>query len=294
MKIAFLTAGCMLKGHPNLRKDHWEHDYEFEPLHAACLRRGINLQAVVWDDTRFIIEEFDACVIGTTWDYTDKAEAFLAALERFASRRPLFNPLSIVRWNLNKTYLHQLADKGVPTVPTLWRQRADVETIERAFDELKVDEIVVKPVVGASAWRQVRMKRGENLPPSKELPPADTMIQPFLDTVTTEGEFSFLFFDREFSHCARKIPQVGDYRVQTMFGGHEKVYHPNPGELAVAERVLAAVDGPLLYARVDMLRLASGELALMELELVEPYLYPEQGPNVGESFAVALERMLDH
>ena len=284
----------MLKGHPNLRKDHWEHDYEFAPLHAACAHRGIELHAVVWDDPDFVIEEFDACVIGTTWDYTDKAEAFLAALERFASRRPLFNSLSIVRWNLNKTYLRELADKGVPTVPTLWRERADSETIERAFDELGVDEIVVKPVVGASAWRQVRHKRGQMLPPSEELPPAATMIQPFLNTVTTEGEYSFLFFDRSFSHCARKMPLAGDYRVQTMFGGHEVVYLPNPSELAVAERVLNAVDSPLLYARVDMLRQASGELALMELELVEPYLYPEQGPNVGESFAVALERMLKH
>ncbi len=283
----------MLKGHPNLRKDHWEHDYEFEPLHVACLRRGVNLHAVVWDDPSFMIEEFDACVIGTTWDYTDKAEVFLSTLGRFASRRPLFNPLSVVRWNLNKTYLHHLADKGVPTVPTLWRERADVETIGRAFHELGVDEIVIKPVVGASAWRQVRLKLGENLPPGEELPPAATMIQPFLEAVTTEGEFSFLFFDRQFSHCARKIPLAGDYRVQTMYGGREEIYHPTQAELALAGRVLDAVDGRLLYARVDMLRQANGELALMELELVEPYLYPEQGPNVGESFAVALERMLD-
>jgi hypothetical protein len=35
-----------------------------------------------------------------------------------------------------------------------------------------------------------------------------------------------------------------------------------------------------------------GELVLMELELVEPYLYPEQGPGMGETFAGALERAL--
>jgi len=244
MRIAFLTAANMLKGHPNLRSDHWEHDFEFEPMHSACLERGITLQTVVWDDPALKIREFDACVIGTPWDYTEKAEAFFAALERFSSQRPLLNPLTVVRWNLRKTYLKDLAARGVPVVPTLWRDRADTSTIASAFDELGVDELVVKPVIGASSWRQARLKRGQPLPPANELPPADTMIQPFLDAVTTEGEYSFLFFDREFSHCAQKLPGAGDYRVQAMYGGKERVYHPNTEELALAGSVIAAITEP--------------------------------------------------
>ena len=292
MKIAFLTAACMLKGHPNLREDHWEHDFEFVPMHAACLHRGIDLQTVVWDDPELDILAFDACVIGTTWDYTEKAEVFLATLQQFTAQRPLLNPLSVVRWNIKKTYLKDLAERGVPVVPTLWRQRADAQIIARAFDELGVDEIVVKPVLGASSWRQVRLKRGQPLTDAEQLPPAEAMIQPFLNVVTTEGEFSFLFFDREFSHCAQKLPQAGDYRVQAMYGGRERVYQPSSAELALARKVLDAVEEPLLYARVDMLRQANGDLALMELELIDPYLYPEQGPQMGDMFDDALNRML--
>ena len=85
--------------------------------------------------------------------------------------------------------------------------------------------------------------------------------------------------DRKFSHCARKIPRDGDYRVQSMYGGREEVYNPTTVELDAAQRVLAAVSFPLLYARVDMMRGQDGHLALMELELIEPYLYPEQGLN---------------
>ena len=35
-----------------------------------------------------------------------------------------------------------------------------------------------------------------------------------------------------------------------------------------------------------------GELLVMELELVEPYLYPEQGPELGARFGEALARRL--
>lgn len=282
----------MLKGHPQLREDYWEHDREFEPLQSACAARGFDLQTVVWDDTALDIAKFDACVIGTAWDYTDKAENFLSALKRFSEQVPLFNPLPAVQWNLKKTYLRELADRGVAVVPTLWRDRADESTIGCAFAELGVNEIVVKPVIGASAWRQSRIHIGDPLPLAEDLPPAHTMIQPFLHAAADEGEFSFLFFDRQFSHCARKIPRDGDYRVQSMYGGREEVYHPSEAELKIARHILEEVPWPLLYARVDMMRGMDGLLALMELELIEPYLYPDQGPGMGAAFADALERML--
>lgn len=282
----------MLPGHPNLREDHWEHDREFVPLHTACFARGIELQAVVWDDPTLDIDSFDAFIIRTTWDYADRPDQFLSALSQIASRRPLFNPLPVVKWNLRKTYLRDLAERGVPVVPTLWRDCADERTIQRAFDELGVDEIVVKPVVGASAWRQAKLKRGDVLPDAEELPPDRTMIQPYLHAAANEGEFSFVYFGRKFSHCARKIPRDGDYRVQSMYGGREEVYHPADAELQKAEHVLSAIDHPLLYARVDMMRALDGKLALMELELIEPYLYPDQSPGFGDAFSGALTRML--
>lgn len=292
MRVAFLTAGCMLPGHPNLREDHWEHDREFVPLQIACSTRGIELQAVIWDDPTLDIDSFDAFIIGTTWDYAEKPDQFLATLSRIASRRRLFNPLPVVKWNLRKTYLRDLADRGVPVVPTLWRDRADAATIARAFDELAVDEIVVKPVVGASAWRQAKLKRGDALPDTVDLPPDHTMIQPYLHAAANEGEFSFLYFDRKFSHCVRKIPRDGDYRVQSMYGGREEVYHPTASELENAQRVLNAIGHSLLYARVDMMRGLDGKLALMELELIEPHLYPDQGPGFEIKFVDALLRLL--
>lgn len=292
LRVAFLTSADMLAGHPALRSDHWELEREHGPMRAACAERGIALEVAVWDAPDLDPSSFDGIVIGTTWDYTRKAEAFLAFLDRCEAASRLFNPARVVRWNLDKGYLADLAERGAPTVPTVFAPDASDAAIEAAFDEIEADELVVKPLVGASAWRQVRVRRGAPLPPLDERPPAQALIQPFLPAVATEGEYSFLFFDGELSHVVRKVPAAGDYRVQSMFGAREEVHAASPAELALSERVLAAVPERLLYARVDMVRGLDDELVVMELELIEPYLYPDQGPRMGEAFAAALGRLL--
>jgi hypothetical protein len=282
----------MRRDHPRRRDDWWEHALEFPALRSACARRGLDLREAVWDDPALAPDAFDAFVIGTTWDYQEKAAAFLTALERIAARRPLFNPLPLVRWNLEKTYLRELAERGVPVVPTRWEPRAERAAIEAAFDALGAEHLVVKPVVGASAWRQCRVRRGDPLPPAATLPPGAAMIQPFLPAAAEEGEYSYVFFGGEFSHCVLKTPAPGDYRVQSMYGGRERAHAPAAADLERARAALAALETTPLYARVDLVRGADGALLLMELELVEPYLYPEQGPEMGEAFAAALEREL--
>ena len=289
--VAYLTSANMLADHPNVREDDWEHAWEVDALRPACAQEGFDLQVVVWDDPALDPAAYDAIVVGTTWDYTDHPARFLRTLEAFSKQTRLFNPLSLLRWNVQKTYLRDLADRGAPIVRTLWRDQADPATIEAAFDDLGVDEIVVKPQVGAAAWRQVRLRQGEPLPDASELPPAETLIQPYLSSVAAEGEYSFLFFDRVYSHCARKVPKDGDYRVQSIFGATEHAVAPSEEDLALARRVVDLVEGPLLYARVDMVRDRSGALALMELELIEPYFYPAQGPAMGACFAKALSRL---
>jgi hypothetical protein len=119
------------------------------------------------------------------------------------------------------------------------------------------------------------------------------MIQPFLPAAAEEGEYAYVFLGGAFSHAALKVPAPGDYRVQSLYGGTERAHRPSAAEAARARAVLEAAGGPLLHARVDLVRGNDGALVLMELELVEPYLYPDQGPGMGEAFAAALERALD-
>ena len=118
------------------------------------------------------------------------------------------------------------------------------------------------------------------------------LVQPFLPAAQHEGEYSFVFCGGELSHALVKRPAAGDYRVQSVYGGTEQVVHPSAADLDLARAVLAAAPGEALYARVDMMRGPDGGLLLMELELIEPYLYPQQGPELGPRFAAALARRL--
>jgi hypothetical protein len=142
----------------------------------------------------------------------------------------------------------------------------------------------------------MRIRAGEALP---EGPLLDRpgMIQPFLPSVAGEGEFSFLFVDNAFSHAVIKRAQPGDYRIQPRYGGASLRIEPARKDLSAAEAVLARLDllfpGVVpLYARVDMARGADGGLKLMELELIEPYLFVEEGPEIGAMFARGLKRRL--
>ena len=298
--VAYLTSADMVPGQPDAREDLFELEHQLASLLPACASRGIRLDLRVWDDPDLLkdIEDgrYQAVVIGTPWDYQERAELFCELLERHSTSVSVLNPPAVVRWNSDKSYLRELERAGVAIVPTVWVDAVQPAAIDAAHEQLGADRLVVKPIVGACAVRQVTVRRGEPLPPPDECPPAGALVQPFMPSIQTEGELSFLFFGGRFSHALVKAPAAGDYRVQSVYGGVEQVYRPSEDELLVAQAAVAAVPGvrpeDLLIARVDLVRDEAGVLRLMELELIEPYLYPEQGPQMGEVFAEALASVL--
>ena len=92
-----------------------------------------------------------------------------------------------------------------------------------------------------------------------------------MDSVVTEGEWSFVFFNRRLSHVLLKRPAPNDYRVQGIYGGTVEIVEPQSHDLRQAEAMLAKLPFNLLYARLDLVRV-NGDLALMEVELIEPIL----------------------
>ncbi len=287
-RIAYLMSKDMLPGRPDTRPDFSLHGKQFGPLRAACAARGIELVETVWDEPGVEGRGFDGFVVGTVWDYVKRPQEFIGVLERIERVLPVWNPVETIVWNTQKRYLIDLERAGARLVPTLWRERADAATILSAFDELECERIVVKPEVGAGAWRQVLLSRGDAMPEAEKLPPGRAMIQPFVESILTEGEYSLLYFGREFSHAVQKLPKAGEYRIQAVYGGRDRGHTPSAPELEAAQRVIDAVPGDLLYARVDMVRASDGGLMLMELELIEPYLYPVEGDDFAGRFAAAL------
>lgn len=288
MKIAFLACPVTLPSSPSRRPDAFEHD-----LQLAAVRQGFGTLAEVQDiDWRAPLEEltgFDLAYLGTPWDYTEAKDEFIARLEALETAGVIVcNKVEVIRWNADKLYLKELAERGAPSIPTLWPDNPGCAEVLAAMDHFGCDKVVVKRRVGAGAVGQHCFSRDD-------LPPADWrlgqagMIQPFLPSIQSEGELSFIFVGGELSHALIKRPSAGDYRIQSLYGGREEALDPAPADRAAAEAVMAMLpfaEAPL-YARVDMVRMANGELAVIEAELIEPYLYPEQGPDLGKKFADA-------
>lgn len=292
-RIAFLACPDTLPGSPTRRPDAFEHD-----LLLAAIREGLAGRAelidIDWRAPLDLLTGFDLAYLGTPWDYTEAKDPFLARLEALeAAGVVVANPVEVIRWNSDKLYLKELAARGAASIPTLWPESAGPAEIVAAFDHFGCDRVVAKRRVGAGAVGQDSFTRGSP-------PPADwrieqpAMIQPFLPAIQSEGELSFIFIDGQFSHGLIKQAAKGDYRIQSLYGGIEVAVDPAPADRAAAEAVMAMLPfaEPPLYARIDMVRLDSGELAVIEAELIEPYLYPLQGPDFGRLLADAMLRRL--
>lgn len=293
MKIAFLACPATLPGSPTRRPDAFEHD-----LYVDAVRAGVGTRGTVTDiDWRAPLEQlagFDAAILGTPWDYTEAKDEFLVRLTELEQAGvTVCNPLAVVRWNSDKLYLKELSERGAVTIPTLWPERAGPADVLAAFDHFNTNRVVVKRRVGAGAIGQDSFSR-DNPPPANWSIEQAAMVQPFLPAIQSEGEQSFIFIDGILSHALLKRAAGGDYRIQTLYGGVELPLDPAPTDRAAAEAVLALLpfDQPPLYARIDMVRLEDGRLAVIEAELIEPYLYPEQGPNLGPLLADGILRRL--
>lgn len=291
-RIGFLACPGTLPGSPVRRADAYEHDHQVEAIRAGFDPAGLALVEIDWRAPLEAFAGLPLVLLGTVWDYQDHEAAFLARLDELeALGIAVCNPAGMVRWNIDKGYLRDLAAAGAPTIPTLWPDDPAGADIADAFDHFGCEDVVVKRRVGAGAEGQVRFNR-DTAPPAEWRYGHRAMVQPFLPAIVEEGETSFLFVDGAFSHAVRKVAAPGDYRIQSIYGGTEVDAAPSLADIAAAQAVVEAIPGEVpLYARVDMIR-QQGELAVMEAELIEPYLYPRQGPRLGEMLAQAVLKRL--
>lgn len=291
-EIALLTAGNLVSGAIDRRSDAYLFDVQLEILRAGFAQHGLELTPVRWTDPGMDWTRFGAVLVNCAWDYQDRHEEFLATLDAIAALGvPVFNDPATVRWNIRKTYLKEFEAKGVKVIPTLWPEAPTADDIAEAMRVFGVDDVVLKRQVGGGARAQVRYTWA-NLPEPGPVMDRPGMIQPFVPAIASEGEFSFLFVDGEFSHVLVKRPKAGDYRIQEAYGGKSLAIDPAPKDRAAAQAVLDVLSDKPLYARVDMVRGEDGALMLMELEVLEPYLYPKDGPQIGAMLGKALARRL--
>lgn len=256
----------------------------FARLAASLGAAGLAAESRAWTEPD--LSGFDLVLPLLAWGYHQDGPGWRDAVARWEGGGiPLGNPGPVLRWNADKSYIGRLGGLGAPTVPTLYVDAVTPAAMDAAAARFGTDRLVAKPRVSASAWRTIRWSPGTPLDAG---PPGAAMVQPYLPAIEQEGELSLFYFDKGFSHAIRKRPQPGDFRTQPEYNGIITPHAPSADELVAAEKVLAAVAEPLLYARVDLIRDEGGTPRLMELELVEPDLYLEHDPRDGAAFARAI------
>jgi len=261
----------------------WAYDVEAAVLETG----GISVEPRPWTEAGYIGEGVLVLPL-VAWGYHDDPQEWHALLDRLeSSGADVVNPVPVLRWNSDKIYLEELGANGVPTIPSQLITVMDEAALAEARRRWG-DDIVVKPPVSASATGTHRLRANDRLPADTAGKPI--IVQPFLHSVTDEGEYSLMLFDGVFSHAVVKRPKAGDYRVQPHLGGREDPCAAPEGAIEIARAAIAAAPGSPAYARVDLVRGNDGELKIMELELIEPSLWLQHAPDKGASFAAAIRR----
>lgn len=278
-------------------------DEDMPPLLAAFAAAGAHPEIIDWDDPAVDWSRFDAALLRSAWDYTERLAEFLAWVEHTAARTLLLNPAAVVRWSADKHYLRTLAGAGLPVVATAFAAPgADAQQALRQFlAQHPCAELVVKPAVGAgsrdtrrhacAATAEIVAHLGALLGAGRSV-----MLQPYFHGVDTHGETALIFIAGRFSHAIRKGPLLppGAPATDALFAA-EQISARTPGadELAVGARVLAQLPfDELLYARVDLIRDGAHAPCILELELAEPSLFLSHAPGAaGRLAAAALARL---
>ncbi len=260
------------------------------------LRRQIEVVPVPWDDSDTDWQQYDAVVLRSTWDYHLRVEEFrswLATLE--VSGLPVLNPLPLVRWNMNKRYLEQLANRGIRTLPALYLQTGEKAALAQVLQERNWEQVVVKPLVSASGddtWQTTSAVAAfDQGKLDAMLRKQGAIIQPFAPQIR-EGEWSLIFFNGIYSHAVLKKPGDGSMFVHVERGGSNHAAEPPHTFIAQASKTVREAhrltDTLPVYARVDGV-VEDGHLVLMELECIEPELFLTEGlPYAAERFADAI------
>lgn len=265
------------------RYDDWrDQQVQIAPLLA---RHGITVDWRAWTDTRPL--DFDLVLPLMAWGYHRDLPRWHAQLERWQGTRFL-NPLDVLRWNTDKRYLLELERKGIAIVPTRFHEALDEAALAQARGHFGTHDLVIKPPVSAGSDHTWLLRGGEACP-------ADALgramlVQPMMPCIASEGELSLFHLAGALAHAIVKRPAQGDFRVQGQFGGQSAAIDPPAAARELAKATLNAIGSDILYARVDMVGDGKGGYALMEIELIEPWLSLDRTADGGEAFAAAIAK----
>lgn len=265
-------------------------------LQEALEAKGMNVARKDWADPDFDWSTTQAALFRTTWDYFDRLDEFNRWLTQVSEATTLINSFEIINWNIDKHYLASLSGNGVHTVPTRFIHRGSGLSLAEHINMTGWRHSVIKPTVGGAGRHTYQISEANLTEVARQLAPVmkseDFMLQPFQYSVESEGELSLMVFGSHYSHAIRKKAKKGDFRVQDDFGGTVHPHQATDIEIEFALHAIEACPQKPAYARVDIIRDNDGELAVSELELVEPELWFRLKPEAAGLLANEVEQRI--
>lgn len=272
-------------------------DAGWPELCSALMDAGFDPQVIAWDEDTGSYGPLDLVLVNYCWGYVTRRDDFLAWAERVAGETLLVNPLPVLRWNSEKTYLRDLAEAGVPIVRTVFVSPGQAW-------QVPAEDYVVKPAVGSGGWWAARYAASAVEAAARHVQvlhaaEQTVLVQPYQQGVDEAGETAMVFFGGKFSHAVHKSPILDpDAGVIDALWERQVVTATEPakGHIDVAQAAMAAVTGRFgetPYARVDVVDGNEGTPVVMEVELVEPALFLPLAGGAGHRFVEALTRLIE-
>ncbi|GGR39228.1 hypothetical protein [Streptomyces roseolus] len=240
---------------------------------TARLRASFDLALCHPRDAAALMGAFDAVVVRNSGPVLHHQEAYDHFRERAtALGTRVYNPLHGRGDMAGKQYLVDLTAAGYPVIPTVDRAE-DLKRLPEA------GEYAVKPKAGADSI-------GLRFLPYEELSgltvDGDLLVQPRIDFAY---EVSFVFVDDVFQYALYAPDPERRWVLEP--------YEPTGADLAFARRFVEWNTLDHGVQRVDACRTRAGELLLVELEDLNPYLSLDRvGEPVRVRFTESLTRSL--
>ena len=224
------------------------------------------------------------------WDYAAEPEAFRQWLEQAGQAGQRFiNPPELMAWNMEKTYLCDLAARGAQVIPSVFVP-AHKDKLADILRQQGWTEAVIKPAFGQSGKGVIKVC-AEALDVDMADYPQGVMVQPYIREIETAGETSLVFLEGRFSHAVLRMPPQGEWRANSAYGVAVSPAAPPKKAIETARQILSMLPEIPAYARIDG-TLIGDRLLLNELELVEPALYLHTAENAVADMVQAVKRVI--
>lgn len=259
--------------------------------------KGLTIEKAIWNNPEVVWENYDLAIIKSPWDYFNLIDDFYKWLAAIKSKPvKLLNPIETVKWNADKHYLKDIEDAGLKIAKCVFLEKGTQINLNDYFIKLNVDKLIVKPAVSGGSKNTFKVT-AENVKEINHqlnllLGVEAFILQPFLKEIEEDGEWSFLFFGGKFSHALLKKAKSGDFRVQHVFGGTIHPLYPSKNLVETAQQYVDQFAKGCLYARVDGV-IVDQQFLLMELELIEPFLFLDTNKESLANYYQALLKFIN-